>query len=261
MTTTMGNVIGMKWGFVKPNGSGQRVINTYGPDICLVVLHSIEKDMNSRGLSIFDDIDDQNHIIKRCFRYMDEGDHAMARYILIDKLHPHGYSSSRDTNDWYSDLNDTLNNLFKLLIGVVFLVRKRCHTCNLVESRKRSSTIIPMVPFYQNSHDPTRMFAQFQDDLEYHSVGQYPYNRCIAHTENCKGPSTNISKRIVKILGNIMVFVVSSMSNIHLKDIPVMPMFDGKRFVLRAAIGRSTTHFVGYIQDGEVGFIMMDWQQ
>ena len=41
------------------------------------------------------------------------------------------------------------------------------------------------------------------------------------------------------------------MPGVHLTDIPVMQIFNDKRFTLRAAVGGSSSHFVSYIKDGD----------
>ena len=247
--SSIGNVIGIKWSFMKPNG--QVVTNTCAADTILTIVRSIEKDMNTRGLSIFHGGANTTHVLKRSFDFIDDGDDAMARYILTDKLFPNGYKTSRETNNWFGDLNDYENNMFKGVLGVEFVIRKRCLACGAFNGRRKNNTTVSCIPFYRHSTDPKQMFSDFNDDLKFHHVGQIPVKHCIAHTAGCKGPSINVTKRIVQIRGNILIFNLPSMPDVHLKDIPVMPMFDDKRFTLRAAVGGSSIHFVGYIQDGD----------
>merc|ERR1712176_1201427 len=172
----------------------------------------------------------------------------MARDILTDLLFPDRYNDSRETSNWWVDLNDYFQSVFLDLVGAQFIIKKYCQSCKETRSRQKHSPAYPMITYYKNSVNPNDLFGQFEDDLRFHSSTQDAVDHCIVGSKLCKGPSINLSKRLTGCKGNLLVFAFSNQKDTKLEEIPSIAIFDDKRFILRACIGRNRANFVSYIK-------------
>ena len=119
--------------------------------------------MTERGESILSQLPD-DHLLCQSFALIEEGDYTQARDIFTDSLFEEGYSSSYQTTDFWGCHNDAWVQLFSDVVGVQFLIRKKCISCDETQSHQSHSVTYPLIAFYKNATNPKKLFGQVDND-------------------------------------------------------------------------------------------------
>ena len=104
------NFSGIPWSFI--NSDLVDITNTCRLDSVLTLLFILEQDRLKGGhTSILSNLE-TDHVLRQSFQYLKEGDPALAREVLGDRL-----ADCDSTTDWLGDIHDCVRSVFGEIIG------------------------------------------------------------------------------------------------------------------------------------------------
>ena len=126
-----------------------------------------------------------------------------------------------------------------------------CEGCRKFKVRQNHLAVYPLHLNASTDTFPEEMFGQLHDDLANYEANNPQFaHTCTPETQDCKGPSRAVDKKIASCRNGILVLVCEP-SETSLLDIPQTQVFGGRLFTLQACASKSPGHFVDWTRKGE----------